>query len=166
LIILFSTTQCFAQTKEKTVKWIKEKIEKYPGIYHFDFNDGSSQRWKTTINGYDVTTIYTVITSKKSYGTIETRIITMQFILYDIIFNSAIDPTLWAEKETTIGFIMPTGKVKYSHDNFPQDNYWWRNGDDGHCRMVLYWKGDYDLFIRMIKALNTLSDFNKPHETY
>jgi len=153
MIMLFFPTKSIAQspTKQETIDWIKEKIGKYPGIWHMKFNDGHIDSAYSRIIDNNVTTTFT----QDWHGKRLTFI--YEFNLTDIVFN---DVNSYGDISSgNIAFKMPAQKVKYITNTF---NY----EQGGVVSLYLYWEGEYDLYNRMKTALKALSGFNKPNEKY
>jgi len=158
MIMSLSPARSFAQTptKQETIDWIKEKIQKHPGCaYSKDNYSGEMDSIKTTVSGDYITTTFISKVHRKRL------IITETFSLYDIVADDG-----YIQENNgynTIIIQMPKGKIELhtNIDGYEIPGYSW-----GQVHVALYWPAEYDLENRMIKALKNLSDYNKPHETY
>ena len=155
MIIVFFSTHCIAQTptKQETIDWIKEKIQKNPGCYHYTDEEGGIDTVKTSISGDYIITTFTSKMRRKNLIATET------FSLYNIVCD---DGNIYGS-EGRIWMFIPKGKIEH-YTNI--EGYGVPGHVNGQVQLAIYWPGEYDLMNRMVKALKNLSDYNKPHEKY
>lgn len=157
IALVVSQFHCFAQTptKQETIDWIKGKMHQYPGSWWWETKYGDTDSLTTKLNGDSVTNIF-VAYNKKGEKMVEKE----TYCLNTIYFTSI-------GKDPNGGFISFELNKKLSvfcyatyNDRKPMQF------TQLQAKMVLYWQGDDDLKNRMIKALQSLSDFNKPKEAF